>query len=563
MSGASTSLSAAAPSGPRRSSPLTLERVLPLLCLAIPLCVLVAFFGIPMLGIAWSSFVNDTTGSVGISNYVLLLDSPSVWRAARNSMLVGVSATSITLVLGFLAAYGLERTQMLGKKWVGMAISLPVIAPSLVLGLGLIFLLGRNGLVGKILDIRPEIYGFWGLLIASILYALPQAILIIRAALRHGDLRQYEAAQMLGASRWRQFIDITLPGASYGVLSAAFVVFTISITDFGNAIVIGGDFSVLATEMYNQVSGQMRFGMGAVVGMLLLIPAAGAVWFERVVAKRQESRSSSTGMPFVPSPHKTLDRALGAFCALLALCMASVFAIVVVASFVHLWPYKFTFSLRHYAIDMAGGYASLWSSLGIAAATAALGVLLLFMLVVGIKRFPGRWANLAVWLAALPVAVPGLVLGLSYISVFNSATMPWGILYGTPLLVVMCNFMHYHTQGFASMMTGMRHVPVALEDAVGVLGGGLPRVMKDVYLPTLMPTLVSVGLFLFMNAMVTLSAVIFLVGPSMPLAAVTVMRLDEAGFTSKAAAFSTCIMLLVACVAALVRWLAGRAFRRT
>lgn len=535
------------------------ERVLSMLCLAIPLAVLIAFFGIPMLGIAWRSFVNDTTGAVGISNYVLLMDSPSVWRASRNSLLVGVSATSITLVLGFLAAYGLERTQMRGKRWVSMAISLPVIAPSLVLGLGLIFLLGRNGLVGKILGVRPEIYGYWGLLIASVLYALPQAILIIRAALRHGDARQYEAAQMLGASRWRQFWDITLPGASYGILSAAFVVFTIAITDFGNAIVIGGDFSVLATEMYNQVSGQMKFGMGAVVGMLLLIPAAAAVWLERMLARRQDRRTSATGLPFVPTAHRTLDACFGLFCTLLALAMASVFAIVVVASFVQLWPYQFRFSLRHYAIDMAGGYASLWSSVGIALATAVLGVVLLFMLVVGIKRVPGRWADLAVWLAALPVAVPGLVLGLAYISVFNSARMPWGLLYGTPLLVVLCNFMHYHTQGFATMMTGMRHVPSTLEDAVGVLGGGLARVMKDVYLPTLMPTVVSVGLFLFMNAMVTLSAVIFLVGPSMPLAAVTVMRLDEAGFTSKAAAFSTCIMLLVACVAAVVRALARRA----
>lgn len=538
------------------------ERIVPALSLAVPLCVLMVFFGIPMLAIAWKSFVNDTTNSVGLSNYVLLLDSPGIWRAARNSMVLGVCATSITLFLGFLAAYGLERTQMRGKKWVEMAISLPVIAPSLVLGLGLIFLLGRNGLIGKILGIRPEIYGFWGLLIASVLYALPQAVLIIRAALRHGDLRQYEAATMLGASRWRQFRDITLPNASYGLLSAAFVVFTISITDFGNAIVIGGNYSVLATEMYNQVSGQMRFGMGAVVGMLLLIPAACAVWFERLIAKRQESKHSSTGVSFEPHPIKRIDRFFTVFCSILASAMALVFLIVIVASFVHLWPYNFAFSLRHYKIDMAGGYASLWTSLGIAIATAFLGVILLFMLVIGIKRFPGKWANLAVWLAALPVAVPGLVLGLAYISVFNTAAMPWGILYGSPLLIVLCNFMHYHTQGFASMMTGMRHVPVALEDAVGMLGGGLGKVMKDVYLPTLMPTLIAVGVFLFMNAMVTLSAVVFLVGPSMPLAAVTVMRLDEAGFTSKAAAFSTCIMLVVAGVIAVVRWSSHRFFPR-
>nr|WED68539.1 ABC transporter permease subunit [Pectobacterium colocasium] len=102
-------------------------------------------------------------------------------------------------------------------------------------------------------------------------------ILIIRTTLRHSDTRQYEAANVLGASDWRQFLDITLPGLRYGLLSAAFVIFTITITDFGNAIVIGGNFSVLATEIYSQVSGQMKFGMGAVVGILLLLPAAASI----------------------------------------------------------------------------------------------------------------------------------------------------------------------------------------------------------------------------------------------------------------------------------------------
>lgn len=172
--------------------------------------------------------------------------------------------------------------------------------PSLVLGLGLIFLLGRNGIVGNMLGVRLDIYGFWGLLIANVLYALPQAILIIRATLRHSDARQYEAANVLGAADWRQFLDITLPGVRYGLLSAAFVVFTITITDFGNAIVIGGDFSVLATEIYSQVSGQMKFGMGAVVGILLLLPAAASIWIERAASRRQSMIGTHSAMRHVP-----------------------------------------------------------------------------------------------------------------------------------------------------------------------------------------------------------------------------------------------------------------------
>lgn len=138
---------------------------------------------------------------------------------------------------------------------------------------------------------------------------------------------------------------------------------------------------------------------------------------------------------------------------------------------------------------------------------------------------------------------------------FNTATLPWGVLYGTAVLIALCNYYHYHTQGFATMMAGMRNVPAAMEDATSVMGGGLLRILKDVYLPAMRMTLITVGLFLFMRSMVTLSAVIFLITPSLQMGAVTVMRLDEAGFTSQAAAFSTCIMLIVGAVAIMLNWI--------
>ena len=130
----------------------------------------------------------------------------------------------------------------------------------------------------------------------------------------------------------------------------------------------------------------------------------------------------------------------------------------------------------------------------------------------------------------------------------NSVNRP----YGTAILLALCNYYHYHTQGFMTMMTGMRNVPATLEDATTVLGGSTARVLRDVYLPALLPTLLAVLVFLFMRSMVTLSAVIFLITPSLPMAAVTVMRLDEAGLTSQAAAFSTCIMAVVATLALLL-----------
>lgn len=520
-------------------------------CLGLPLLALLMFFGMPMLGIGWRSLLQDG-GGVGLGNYAALLDTPGVWRALGNSLLLGAATTVVVLVLGFVLAFGLERTCMPGKRFAAIGLALPMLAPSLVLGLGLIFLLGRNGIVGKMLGMRPDVYGFWGLLAADVLYALPQAVLILRAALRHGDARQYEAAEMLGASPWRQFVDITLPGVRYGLLSAAFVVFTITITDFGNAVVIGGNFPVLATEIYNQVSGQMKFGLGAVVGIVLLVPAALSVFIEHLAARRQAGVGAESAQPPVPQRRPARD---SAFFAAMLLTIGSIYAVVVtvvVASFIRLWPYKLDLTLKHYDIDIAGGYAPLWTSVWVSLLAAGLGTALLFMLAFGVQRLPGRAAALARLLSALPVAVPGLVLGLAYVFSFNTASLPWGALYGTALLLALCNYYHYHTQGFVTVSTGLRTVPAALEDATQVLGGGTARVLADVYLPALRTTLLAVAVFLFMRSMVTLSALIFLITPSLSVGAVTVMRLDEAGFTSQAAAFSTCIMVLVGTMALLL-----------
>jgi len=532
------------------------ERWLLRACLWLPLAALVLFFGIPMLSIAWRSVMQDS-GGIGWGNYAALLDTPGVRRALSNSLLLGAVTTAVTLLLAFVVAYGMERTCMPGRNFVGMALALPMLAPSLVLGLGLIFLLGRNGIVGKMLGVRPEIYGFWGLLIADVLYALPQAVLIVRTALRQGDARQYDAAEVLGATPWRQFRDITLPQARYGLLSAAFVVFTITITDFGNAVVIGGNFPVLATEIYNQVSGQMKFGMGAVVGLLLLAPAALSIFIERFAARRAGAGAESA-LP--PTPTRRAGRDTAFFFANLVIAgsIVAVVATVVLASFIRLWPYRLDLSLKHYDITIAGGYAPLWTSLWVSALAAIIGTALLFLLCFGIRRLPGPAARAATLLSALPVGVPGLVLGLAYVFTFNAGGMPWGLLYGTAILLALCNYYHYHTQGFVTMMTGMRNVPATLEDATTVLGGGTWRVLRDVVLPALMPTLLAVLVFLFMRSMVTLSAVIFLITPSLPMGAVTVMRLDEAGFTSQAAAFSTCIMAVVGSLALALHLLARK-----
>lgn len=520
------------------------DRLLVISAVVFPLIGLGLFFCYPLFLVAAKS-LQLADGTYGIANYLNVLNSPGIIQAIYNSITLSVCTTVLCLFLGFAVAFALQRSGIGGKRYVKGALSLPLLAPSLVQALGLLFLLGRNGLVHKWTGWDVEIYGFWGLLIANVLYGLPQAILIIEAALRQSDARYYEAAEIFGASRWRQFFDITLPNAKFGLLSAGFVVFSVTITDFGNAAVIGGNYKVLATEIYSQVVGQMNFGMGAVIGIVLLLPTFVAVYIERVASQKQFGGSSESAIPVSMEFYAKRDVPLGIFVHTIGSIAVLVIMTVIMASFIKLWPYNMSLTLANYNITISGGYTPLWTSLIVSVEAAVLGVIFLFALAFSMKKIPPKLAKLVYLLAVLPVGVPGLVLGISYVLAFNVGDNIVGMLYGSSFLIALCNFYHYHSQGFLTMVTGVRAVPASLEETVTSFGGGNLRILRDAVLPFMGPTIISVFFFIFMRSMVTLSAVIFLISSKVSVAAVSVMRLDEAGFTSQAAAFSTCIMITV------------------
>jgi iron(III) transport system permease protein len=528
------------------------DRMFEAICFLIPVAALLVFFVFPLATVALRS-ITEPNGTIGLGNFSIVLQGPTFWRAAFHSLLMSGSTTVLVLVLGLAVAFAVHRCRIAGSALVMAAVALPLLMPSLVQALGLIFLLGRNGILAKFFGVEINIYGFWGLLIANGLYALPQAVLIIGAALRAADARVYEAAEMLGTPGWRQFTDITLPNIRFGLLSAGFVVFTVTITDFGNAATIGGDYSVLATEIYNQVVGQMNFNLGAVVGILLLFPTVLAFYLERVSSQRQFGSISESAVPIQPvyAPRRDIPMTIVAW-TIAALPIVTL-GIVVFASFVWLWPYRFDLTLRHYAVKISGGYDPLWTTIYISLLAGLFGTILTFMLGAAMQRMPRAVVKPIYFFCLLPAAVPGLVLGLSYIFAFNIAGSPLYALYGSAILIAICNCAHYWTQGFLTTITGLRQVPPSLEESAATLGASWPRVLRDVVVPFMAPTLVSVFFFLFMQSMVTLSALIFLVTASVSVASVSIMRLEEAGFTSQAAAYATCTMAVVLAASCIMR----------
>ena len=513
---------------------------------------LVAVFGIvlylfvlyPLLHVVWRSLLGPDGGFVGLANYRRYFGTPAIAASIWNSLFVSAVSMVLTVGLAFGYAYGLTRTLMPGRGLFRVVAMLPLFAPSLVQALAFIYVFGNNGIFTRVTGYNVGIYGAKGIVLAEVFYCFPHALLILVAALSATDARLYDAARTLGASPLKTFLTVTLPGAKFGLVSACFVVFTLVITDFGAPKAIGGKFSVMATEIYNQVSGQQNFTMGATVSVVLLIPAVLAFLVDRMVQRRRYALVTSSSRPLVPERRRWADRGCFAYCALIAGAIAGMYVAIVVYSLVARWPYNFTPTLRHYRFDTVGGYAPLWNSVYVAALTAVVGTVLTFVGAYVVEKCRTGWSGPLYLLSVLPVSIPGMVLGLAYIFTFNKADGALNVLYGTLTILIVSNVIHYFTVGFLTATTALRQMDAEFENVSASLGVPFYRTFWRVTVPMALPSIVGISMYFFLNAMVTLSAVVFLVAPGTELAAVAVLLMDDAGDAAQAAAMSVCIIVI-------------------
>ena len=513
---------------------------------------LVAVFGVflylfvlyPLLHVLWRSLLGNDGAFVGLANYRRYFSTPAIAASIGNSLFVSVVSMVITVVLAFVYAYGLTRTVMPWRGLFRIVAMLPLFAPSLVQALAFIYVFGNNGIFTRTTGFNVGIYGPKGIVFAEIFYCFPHALLILVAALSATDARLYDAARTLGARPLKTFLTVTLPGVKFGLVSACFVVFTLVITDFGAPKAIGGKFSVMATEIYNQVSGQQNFTMGATVSVVLLIPAVLAFLVDRLVQRRQYALVTSSSRPLAPSRRPAADWSSFVYCALIAGAIAGMYLAIAVYSLVVRWPYNFMPTLRHYRFDTVGGYAPLLNSVYVAALSALLGTVLTFVGAYVVEKCRTAWSGLLYLLSVLPVSIPGMVLGLAYIFTFNAPGSPLNLLYGTLSILIVSNVIHYFTVGFLTATTALRQMDAEFENVSASLGVPFYRTFWRVTVPMALPSIVAISMYFFLNAMVTLSAVVFLVAPGTELAAVAVLLMDDAGDTAQAAAMSVCIIAI-------------------
>ncbi|TVQ36573.1 MAG: putative 2-aminoethylphosphonate ABC transporter permease subunit [Geminicoccaceae bacterium] len=483
-------------------------------------------------------------GEFGLANYTHYFATPTLRQSIVNSFAIALGTTGIVVPLAFAYAFALTRSCIPFKSAFRTIALVPILVPSLLPAIGLVYLFGRQGILTPLL-MGESIYGPIGIVMASVFFVFPHAVLILTTALTLADQRLYEAAKVLNASPWRTFWTVTLPAARYGLISAAFVTFTLVITDFGVPKVIGGNVNVLALDIYKQVVGQQNFQLGAVVSMVLLLPAVVAFTVDRIATRRQVAMLNARTVPLVPRAHKIRDRTLLVVCSLMAIFILGILAMCQFAALFQFWPYDLSFSLRNYDFDRmdGGGWAAYWNSIRMATYTAVIGTAAIFLGAYLVEKAPrlGLSRDFMQFMAMLPMAVPGMVLGLSYIFFFNDPTNPLNTIYGTMAILVVSTITHFYTVAHLTAVTALKQMDKEFEAVSESLKQPFWRTLRRVTIPVCLPSILDIAIYMFVNAMTTVSAVVFLYSTHTALASVAILNMDDAGDIAPAAAMGMMI----------------------
>ncbi len=532
--------------------------------LAVLAVFLVVVMVLPLYAMLSRSFQDEDRNFIGFANYVEYFSTPALVISAQHTVFIGVVTMLIVIVLAFIYAYALTRSCMPFKGLFRGIALIPILAPSLLPAISLVYLFGNQGML-KELMFGYKIYGPIGIVVSLSFWIFPHAVMILTTALSTLDARLYEASVALRASRLRTFMSVTLPAAKYGVLSACFVAFTYAITDFGAPKVIGGWYNVLSVDIYKQVVGQWNFRMGAVVSVVLLFPVVLSFIADRLVQRRQVAQLSARSVPYEPKPNRRFDLIMLGFCLLVAFILVGMLAVSAYASLIKFWPYNLSFTLDNYQFDLmdGGGWAAYWNSIKLAIATAFFGTLIIFTgayLVEKPRRLGTVRAALQL-LAILPLAVPGMVLGLAYIFFFNNPDNPLSFLYNTMGILVLCTIVHYYTVPHLTALTALKQLDPEFEAVSASLKAPFYKTFARVTFPVCLPAILDISIYLFVNAMTTVSAVVFLWGPDTHLASVAVLNMDDQGDIAPAAAMAMMIVFTSAGVRVL-HYLATRGVER-
>ncbi len=532
------------------------------------------------------SAAEDASGAFSLDAFQRRLFTEKVWGVgcivgstrcgvAWNTLLLALSCAAACTGLGLAFALIANRTAFRYKKLLRALSVLPIITPPFVLGLGIILIFGRSGLVNQLVEylfgwqLGRWIYGMQGVLLAQVFAFTPIAFLVLIGVVEGVAPSMEEAAQTLRADRWRVFADISLPLMRPGLANAFLISFIESIADFGNPILLGGNFGVLSTEIFFSVVGaQLDQGRAAALGILLLAFALAAFFAQRGVLGRRIYTSlagkGDSGLPIqLPDGVRRLCYGIAFPWAALTIV---IYGMALVGGFVETWGRDYTPTLRHYAKAFAvewtdsgvlwagAAWHSFWTTIRLSAIaaplTAALGILSAYLLTR--QKFVGQTAF--EFGTMLSFVIPGTVIGVSYILAFN---VPPIEVTGTGIVLVLCFIFRNMPVGVRAGMASMSQIDRSLDEASVTLGARGFTTLRRVILPLLKPAIVAALIYSFVRAVTTVSAVIFLVSAEYEMATTYIINRVVNGDYGVAIAYCSVLIVLMLLAIWLIQMLVG------
>lgn len=519
---------------------------------------LIIFIVWPLYDVLKEGFLTND-GEFTLRYYREIFDSRDNIRVLANTLILGIFVSFVSTVIGFLFAYTDAFVAIRGKRIFNILAILPIISPPFALAMSFIMLFGQRGFITHfVLGIRDaNVYGFWGLATVQILTFFPVAYLVLTGLMRQIDPSYEEASRNLGASRLETFKKVLLPLLLPGIANSFLLVFIQSVADFGNAMVIGGNYTTLAVKTYLQAMGNYNIKGGTALATLLL--TISILMF--VIQKYWLTGRSFVTMTGKPSrirelvDDNTARFVVGVPCFLISSFIFVLYALIPYGSFVKLWGIDYSPTLIHYQyvfdLGMKPIIDTTWLSLLSMPITGILGMVIAFLIVR--KKFPGR--SLIEFTSLLSMAIPGTVIGMGYVLAYNGPPL---VLTGTAAIIVLSFVFRSMPVGIRAGVASLEQIDPAIEEAAQDLGANTFQIFSKVTIPLIKSAFFSGLLYSFVRSMTAVSAVIFLVSASYNLLTVSIMAQVDVGKLGVAAAYSTILIVIVLVVSAILKFILNK-----
>ena len=476
------------------------------------LAIFLSFLAIPMIQLLLKS-VTTEQGALTLQNFKSVFTGKDFFGILRNSFGVAGLSAVLTTLLAFFLAYTIHYTNIPKqiKRFIKTAAVLPMFLPTITYGFAIIYSFGKQGLLTRLFGHQLfNIYGLNGLLIGYVVYTLPISFMLINNTMGYIDKKYMVVSRVMGDSAFANF-KMTVLRPLLGTLAASVIQsFFLSFTDFGIPAAVGGKFQTVAALLYSEMLGSIpNFQNGAVVAVVMLVPSVISITVLKILEKYQIRYNKISNIEL--KKNKARDVLCGGAGILLTIGVLSIFAVIFVIPFVEEWPYRLSFTLDNFKSvfedpNLSNVYTN---SLFVAAATAALGTLAAYgsALVTARSKISAKAKVVIEGIALVTNTIPGMVLGLAFLFLFTGTSLQ-----NTFLLIIVCNVIHFFSTPYLMMKSSLGKMNASWETTAMLMGDSWAKTILRIVTPNALGTIIEVFSYYFINAMVTISAVIFIVG---------------------------------------------------